>query len=676
MKKFLKYSFAALVAMSAAVFTSCTPEDVVSVNAGAIPSASDYENAIEIITDQETNNVTFNLNAAGVYPVWIFDGKTYSTINGLEKIFTVAGDYQVEVKIANANGVSDGTIVKTFTLNETKFDFSKYYNFLAGETEKQWYVASTEQGHLGCGEPGTDGQNWWSAAPGDKAAWGVYDDVLTFTADGGYTYNPGEGGTTYVNTGCTIFSEYNTNDGNDFMVPVDVQETTYSLDVEGANLFVVLPPQTLAPYIPNDAFYNNGARYRVESMNAKKMVLIADLDGISWRLILTSEEPKADGPAETWADFASEQNLWYGATIVNTTMWWADPNWGTQANPATETLENGIKLTVDAGYTGNQQWQGQLAFETDLPLSASKTYDVSVTITTDNDIKGVTTKLCYVGVDANGDGDKDDAADGDINGDNEPYIVFQTQTDCGAGESTVIKHFNVTSASDIPVAKFVFDFGGAPAGTVIEVTDIIIQEHVEGNGEAPEEPEEPAGPTWVEWASADNLWYNAPIAKTTFWWADPNWAQTADPAYEALENGFKVVADAGYTGTSQWQGQVAFETAELVLTAGELYDVCMTVCPNNDIVGVTTKLCYVGVDANGDGDKDDAAEGDINGDAADYTLFEVRTDCPADEETVITHVGVTPKLDVNPAKLVFDFGGAPAGTEIVVTNIIIQKHVE
>lgn len=671
MKKFLKYSFAALVAMSAAVFTSCTPEDVASVNAGAIPSASDYENAIEIITDQETNNVTFNLNAAGVYPVWIFDGKTYSTVNGLEKIFTVAGDYQVEVKIANANGVSDGTIVKTFTLNETKFDFTKYYKYIAGDTEKQWYVASTEQGHLGCGEPGTDGQGWWSAAPGDKAAWGVYDDVMTFTADGGYTYNPGEGGTVYVNTGCTIFAEHNTNDGQDFMVPVEEQTTTYTLDVEGADLYVVLPPQTLAPYIPNDAFYNNGARYRVESMNAKKMVLIADLEGISWRLILTSELPKDENEStETWADFASEQNLWYGANIVDTTMWWADPNWGTQPSPATETLENGIKLTVDAGYTGTQQWQGQLAFETDLALSASKTYDVAVTITTDNDIPGVTTKLCYVGVDANADGDKDDAADGDINGDNDPYIVFVSQTDCAGGESTIIKHFNVTAAADIPAVKFVFDFGGAPAGSIIEITDIIIQEHVEGNGEIPAQPEEPSM-TWVDYASADNLWYNSTFAQATFWWADNGWAQIADPAFELLDNGFSLVATEG-VGAGQWQAQVALETTDLNMDEGVLYDVQVTITPSCDIPGVTTKICHIDNDLNGDGN----IAGEEDGDS--YFLMEGRTDCPADESTVISFVGVAAPANPTgtPMKFCFDFGGVQGGATVEVTNIIIQKHVE
>lgn len=656
MKKFLKYILSALVAVSAAALTSCSPEDFPSVNAGGVPSASDFEDKVEILVDQETNQVTFNLHAPGHYPIWIIDGKTYSTVNGLKKIYTVAGDYQVEVKIANANGISDGTMVKTFTLNETKFDFSKYYTFMTGGTEKQWYVASKEKGHLGCGEEGSDGQGWWSAAPDDKAAWGVYDDVMTFSADGSYTYNPGDGGTVYVNTGVTgaPFGSYNTNDGQDYMVPVEEQTTTYTLEVEGPDLYVVLPAQTLAPYIPTDDFYNNGARYRVESMTGKKMVLLADLPGITWRLILTTEKE------EVFEGFKynSEFNLWTaeGTTKEVGTQYYA-PGWA-QIADAEYTVGDDGSYTIIYPEATSDRWQAQFPIFTNISTTSATTYDFSLVLTSAKGHKGVMIKL----EDADGGGN-----------------VFYTadEIELPAGEPTVFWRSDMPGL-DIASIKLTLDFGWNEAGDEIRVEKIVLKDHANDDGTvlpAEDETEEP-DVAWVDFASADNLWYNATIAQTTFWWADPSWAQTADPTYEALENGFKVIADAAYSGNSQWQGQTAFETADLVLTAGQLYDVCMTVCPTNDIAGVTTKLCYVGIDANGDGDKSDAADGDINGDDATYTLFEVRTDCPAFEETVIKHIGVTPSLDVNPAKLVFDFGGAPAGTEIVVTNIIIQKHVE
>ena len=71
-------------------------------------------------------------------------------------------------------------------------------------------IAKDESGHLGCGSSGSDGLEWWSAQPGDKADFGVYDDIMNFSIDEKYTYNPGEGGTVFVNKDCTIFLEYNT----------------------------------------------------------------------------------------------------------------------------------------------------------------------------------------------------------------------------------------------------------------------------------------------------------------------------------------------------------------------------------------------------------------------------------------------------------------------------------
>lgn len=651
MNKLFKYILTAIVAVGSVALTSCSPEDFPSVNAGGVPSASDFESAIEILVDQETNQVTFNLNASGHYPIWIFDGKTYSTENGLQKIFTVAGDYTVEIKVANANGISDGTIVKTFTLNETKFDFSKYYTFINGGASKQWYVASKEKGHLACGELGTTGDNWWSAAPEEKADFGVYDDVLTFSADNQYTYNPGDGGTMYVNVGCSIFPEYNTT-GADFMVPVSEQTVNYSFDVEGADLYLTFPPQTLLPYIPHDAFFAN-PRYRVESMNGKKMVLIADIPegGISWRLILTTEKE------EVFEGFKynSEFNMWKQATSREIFQYYA-PGWSQLANPEVTVAEDFSSYSFNLPTATDQQWQAQFHITTDLATTAASNYDVSMIITSSKDIAGATVKLTA--------------------GNDDNIFYFADQIALTAGTEYIFYKSNMPGI-DMTDVKFVFDFGGNPDNTDIEIRNIVLKDHANDDGtKLPDEGGEETTPdvAWVDYASADNLWYNVNIAQTTFWWADAGWAQTADPTYSEITNGFNLVVDAGYTGTSQWQGQMAFETADLVLTAGQLYDISITICPTNDIAGVTTKLCAVGLDANGDGDKDD--EGDINGDSTDYMLFETRTDCPAMEETVIKHIGVTSVNDVNPAKLVFDFGGAPAGTEIAVTNIIIQRHAE
>ena len=142
---------------------------------------------------------------------------------------------------------------------------------------------------MGCGEPGSDGSSWWCAEPEAKADWGVYDDRITFDADGGYTYDPGEGGTMYVNTGCSIFSEYNTNDGQDFMANVESQTANYSFDVDGDKIILKLGANVQFPYISSDAQFAN-AVFTVVKLTNSEMLLLYEGDGITWRFMFTSKD--------------------------------------------------------------------------------------------------------------------------------------------------------------------------------------------------------------------------------------------------------------------------------------------------------------------------------------------------------------------------------------------------
>lgn len=96
--------------------TACT-SDFNHPSQDGIPLAADID--YKITVNQETNEVTFTLNNFGCNPIWIFNGKDYSTVNGLTRIFSLAGTYEVEIKISNANGVSDGSKKATFTLENS-----------------------------------------------------------------------------------------------------------------------------------------------------------------------------------------------------------------------------------------------------------------------------------------------------------------------------------------------------------------------------------------------------------------------------------------------------------------------------------------------------------------------------------------------------------------------------
>lgn len=610
--------------MAGIAFTACTPDDFVTPNEAGILQAADIESAINITVDQSINQVTFNMDKKGAYPIWIFDGKTYSTTNGLSKIYTVAGDYSVEVKVGNANGISDGSVTKTFHLDNTQFDFGKYYTFMAGTESKTWYVAKDEPAHMGCGEPGTDGSNWWSAVPNDKADWGVYDDALTFTAGKQYTYNPGAGGTVYVNTGCSLWSEYNTNDGQDFMVPVEEQTVSYELTVEGTDLFLEFPANTLFPYIPYDESYAK-PRFKVESMNAKKMVLIMDNGAISWRMVLTTERE------EVFEGFKydSEFNMWKSATVSAPWFYYA-PGWAQLPDPAYTV--DGATYTVTLPSATTDQWQAQMHLDTDMSLSSATNYDFSVILNASTDIAKATVKLTD-------------------NTDDNNFLFTET---------VALKALedNVFWLSDVPgidaaLVKLVFDFGGNGDNCEVVIKNVVLKDHANDDGTKlpSDEPEaEKPNVNWVDEASPENMWNSANVAPT-FWFADASWAQIADPDY-SFADGIHTIVMPNAT-EAQWQAQVTFADLGIGTEVGKTYDFRVVLKTDNDVKGVTVKLTQNDNDGN--------------------FYFEDRIDLAADEEYTYINAAMEGK-DIANLKLVFDFGGNPAGTTAQIYGIILQER--
>lgn len=120
MKRFWKYI---VTALALPLFTVGCETDYPEPNESGLPQASEID--VTITVDQETNYVTFTLNNKGWDPLWIFgevkiDGsvnKRYAyTQNGASLRFRDAGAYSVEVKARNANGISVGSKVCTFEL--------------------------------------------------------------------------------------------------------------------------------------------------------------------------------------------------------------------------------------------------------------------------------------------------------------------------------------------------------------------------------------------------------------------------------------------------------------------------------------------------------------------------------------------------------------------------------
>lgn len=274
--------------------------------------AKDYKGVIEV--SKKYNRITAECSNESVTVELYMDDYNYGSSLTLSK-----GDYIVKAYVRSSKGIiSKDYIEYKFTVSEEDLlgeNINRYMDRLANKT---WRIDYQEYGHLGCGPSGTDGTDWWSAEANIKADYGVYDDRITFERgdqfdEGAFTYDPGEGGTVYVNYGCKdeLFAEAinNSNTYNeDVMVDVSKQISTFAI-VTGlyrgeTHLYLQLAPKTLMPYISGDEAYNNPL-YRIESLTNQRLVLVCDYGEIAWRMVFTSEEPEEE---IEW-DYDSSDNL-------------------------------------------------------------------------------------------------------------------------------------------------------------------------------------------------------------------------------------------------------------------------------------------------------------------------------------------------------------------------------
>jgi len=149
---------------------------------------------------------------------------------------------------------------------------------------------------------------------------------------------------------------------------------------------------------------------------------------------------------------------------------------------------------------------------------------------------------------------------------------------------------------------------------------------------------------------AENLW--AGVDFTNSFYYAPGWIKITDP--ELTVDGTKYTLTFPDATTDQWQNQVAFNTIDLALTADKNYDFYVTLNASNAIGGVTVKFC-------------ENVEGDTP------VLLDSRVDLAAGEDIVFEQTNL-PGVAITKGKLIFDFGGNPANTDVVIKNITLQVH--
>lgn len=626
--------------MSAALMAACSP-DYITPDQAKLPQAADFDVQVEV--NQETNYVTFNMNNNGIVPVWIVSatdpidnangskvtGKNYAyTGNGLLLRFRDEGKHTVEVKAYNAHGISVGSQMVEFTLNNTyrdPFDPAPYIKALSDGSTKTWEWNHTVAGHFGCGPFGGTGTEWWSAGAEEKKDWSLYDDKITFGADGSYVYDPGDG-QLYVNANSGVKSEYAT--GEDYLVPWEKTTATYSVesnwnDAGVEEIYITLPKGTPMSYVADQTELDDPRYLVLESKPAdmkKCLKLVANLktsgnpDGIAWHYEFVKEgsaggdvtDPLYGKTSKTWVlDSEANGHIGCGPDQANAAGWWAA---GPNEKAGFGLYDDEITFYADGKYVFNPGADGKIYINKDVTAIGSGT-----TQSEDYDIDWTVQESTYT-----------------LNGD---VLTFPEGVVIGyvANNESVTNPTYVITENTEDKLVIVANFSGISWQYIYKPKPDVFD--VDGPG---------------------NFWKSASVSMT-YWYSPSDWSGGLNPETETLENnGLKVVIPEGIGG-NEWQGQTVFHT-DIPMSASKTYDFCVTVEADQDIPAMTFKLAWEGND-------NDHAAFYVN----DFTV-------EAGEPATFKMESVVPDVDYDKVVLFVDLGRCAAGTTVTLTKICMQEH--
>lgn len=637
MKTTLKYI---ALSMSAALMAACSP-DYITPDQAKLPQAADFDVQVEV--NQETNYVTFNMNNNGIVPVWIVGatdpidnangskvtGKNYAyTGNGLLLRFRDEGKHTVEVKAYNAHGISVGSQMVEFTLNNTyrdPFDPAPYIKALSDGSTKTWEWNHTVAGHFGCGPLGGTGTEWWSAGAEEKKDWSLYDDKITFGADGSYVYDPGDG-QLYVNANSGVKSEYAT--GEDYLVPWEKTTATYSVesswnDAGVEEIYITLPKGTPMSYVADQTELDDPRYLVLESKPAdmkKCLKLVANLktsgnpDGIAWHYEFVKEgsaggdvtDPLYGKTSKTWVlDSEANGHIGCGPDQANAAGWWAA---GPDEKAGFGLYDDEITFYADGKYVFNPGADGKIYINKEVTAIGPGT-----TQSEDYDIDWTVQESTYT-----------------LNGD---VLTFPEGVVIGyvANNESVTNPTYVITGNTEDKLVIVANFSGISWQYIYKPKPDVFD--VDGPG---------------------NFWKSASVSMT-YWYSPSDWSGGLNPETETLENnGLKVVIPEGIGG-NEWQGQTVFHT-DIPMSASKTYDFCVTVEADQDIPAMTFKLAWEGND-------NDHAAFYVN----DFTV-------EAGEPATFKMESVVPDVDYDKVVLFVDLGRCTAGTTVTLTKICMQEH--
>ncbi len=654
MKNIWKYI--STVALAGLALVACKPEYPELVKT-ALPSASDFDVVIEV--DQATNMATFTLKNKGMVPVWNFgseliDGKASKvyayTGNGISLRFREAGEHQVEVKAYNANGVSASSVLKTFTMNETyrdPFDQTAYVRAISGGASQTWIWNSAEAGHIACG-PAGDPKGWWQVEPNGKEGF-LYDDLMTFDAEGNYTYEPVDG-QAYAKkdaeypAGHEVLSD-------DYLFPAEKKTTKYHFennwnDAGIEEIWLVLDPGSILSYVVHKSLVDDPRYQMVEtkaSSMKKKLQFMAtantpeNADGISFYYefvpegsIAGKEDPLFGVESKTWVlDNETPGYMGCGPDFGNSGGWWSaaphDKDGFGVIDDEITFFKNG-KYVFNPGEGGMVycNWESGWRPEGYYSGDGSTDYDAPAEVIESNYV---------LGSDATGD-----------------YIELPAGVLYGyIAKPQVLSEVNRLYIKELTESKLfvVANFAG--------ISWQFIYRPKGGQVTPGPEPVEPLDPTDYDLNGEGNLWKKANVEVET-WYSPGDWSGGLTPEYELTAgNGINVTIPAG-VGGSEWMGQTKLKS-HIASSADKTYDFSVTFLADEDMT-VTVKLTN---------------EPEENDDIHAF-FYDGQVKLTAGEPFVYRKSGLSQKVSGDNVMLIMDFGRSPIGSKIEAKDIIFQEH--
>ena len=613
---------------SALVLTACAKEQYEHPSEINAPrSASDYNPTITV--DQSVNQVTFTLGEKAIIPVWVFQNSAgeWSDIHARDeykRIFAVAGDYSVRMYVMNASGMSPDYVEKTFHIDNTIMSFDKYIRQISGGSEKVWRIDNSVAAHQACGESIGNPTGWWAAKPDEKAAFGIYDNRLIFSAAGEYTFDPGEAGTVYVNTGVNVAPYGAYQEGSDYVVPVTTQTSQYQFGVEGSDIVLKLDNGALFPYIPNNDYVNDSKFYLISLDNSSMTLVWYTATGngggpIAWQFILTSKEPGSGGGEKP----EQPGGYTYGPSLIDglflDSTWFSAGDWSGGLDPNAKFEGGKLTLTVPDG-VGGAEWQGQVKLVANVPADPEKKYSFSCKIESSSD------GTCTVKV-------ADAAADA------EHAFFYDNNVGLKAYEAVSYKNEPVSPDQAYEAVMVIYDFGRIPAGTEITVTDIKLCE-VTGESSGSQ-----GGYTYGE-ELLGGLYYHSD------WFSPASWAGGLDPQL-TFEGGKVTLTVPAEVGGAEWQGQLKL-VADIPADPAKQYSFACNVEASMDGV------CTIKV-------------ADAAADAEHAFFYDNNVALSAYDVKAYKNEPIVPDQAYEAVMVIFDFGRMAPGTEITITGISLKE---